>query len=190
MALVASPLRVAAPFSFVNNPELALPIWIIDAGTVVWRGSYDPPILQRFYLAAGISLVGIATILVARRQHLFILTVASIFIGSTLVSAAEHHYVKVIAMSQRGTNEVVKFLLLQSATVTNVKFDARLKNSNLENIARFWSPSARVEYSDGTPISSRDREESTLFVSHEKLPFPTIFSSHGLFVYRTTGRSP
>lgn len=190
VALVATPLRVAAPMSFVNNPELALPIWLIDAGKVVWRSSYDPPFSQRFYLAAAISLVGLATILASGRPKLFTLAVVSIFAGSLLTSAAEHHYVKMISMSQRGMNDVVKFLLLPSTSVVDVKFDPTLKSSNLENIARFWSPSTQVEYADDAAIGFRDRKESTLFVSHDILPLPIIFSSHGLFVYRTTIDTP
>jgi hypothetical protein len=191
VALVASPLRAAAPFSFVNNPELALPIWLLDAGQVIWRGSYEPTTLQSLYLAAGCCAAGLAAIWASRWPSVLIAVLTALFAGNLVVSAAEHRYVTMIASSQTGINEVVAFLARQSETRDTVLFDRGINNSNLEWFVRFWTSSDRVKYSEpsGLGTDGGRGEGRKIFVSSESLPFPVMFSSHGIYVYKVNHRS-
>lgn len=182
----ATPLLVAAPYSFVNNTELALPIRIIDKAQVIWRGRYDPSIYERVIFAAIYGATGLMLIWVSRWRNIFFFCITLVFAGSFVASLAEHRYVEIIGQTQAGLNDAIKFLQREHLVEKEVAFDRELKSGNVEYIARFWTASDKLRYLDQSEIVNSAGNPSGLnfFVTFKSIPYPVTFSSNGLFVYR------
>lgn len=183
---LATPLLVVAPYSFVNNTELALPIWIIDKAHVIWRGRYDPSIYERVIFAAIYGAAGLMLIWVSRWRNIFFFCITLVFAGSFVASLAEHRYVEIIGQTQAGLNDAIKFLQREHLVEKEIAFDRELKSGNVEYIARFWTASDKLRYLDQSEIVNSAGNSSGLnfFVTFKSMPYPVTFSSNGLFVYR------
>jgi len=190
IAILATPLFMATPLSFVNNTELALPIWIIDKGKIVWRGIYDPSALERIVLAMTVGLTSLLLFLVSKKRKILLFCVILVLVSSIVVTLAEHSYIRIMGHTQSGMNDVIRFLNRQNALGESSAFDRRL-GTNVEFISKFWTinhrpGSVKVRYLDTNDIVQRDGNAaaSRFFVSSEKLPLPLVFSSNGIFVYQ------
>jgi hypothetical protein len=182
---LATPLLVVAPYSFVNNTELALPIRIIDKAAVVWRGRYDPSAYERVIFAVIYGATGLVLIWVSRWRNVFVFFVTLVFAGSFIASLAEHRYVKIIGETQAGLNDAVKFLHRQPVVEKSTAFDRDLKGSNVEYITRFWTVSDKLRYLESEVGDSVVSSPGlNFFVTFKSMPYPVTFSSNGLFVYR------
>jgi hypothetical protein len=182
---IATPLLVAAPYSFVNNTELALPIWIINKSGVVWRGQYNPATSERVILAVIYGTAGSVLIWASSRRNIFVFLVAMISAGNLATSLAEHRYVEIIGETQAGLNDTVKFLHRQTVVENSTAFDRDLKSGNVEYITRFWTASDKLTYLDQSEVgdSMVSLPDLSFFVTFKNMPYPVIFSSNGVFVY-------
>jgi len=183
---LATPLSVVAPYSFVNNTELALPIQIIDKAAVVWRGRYYPSTYERVIFSVIYGATGLVLIWVSRWRNVFVFFVTVIFVGSFAASLAEHRYVKIIGETQAGLNDAIKFFHRQPVVEKSVAFDRDLKSGNVEYITRFWTASDKLRYLDQKEVvdSTVNSPGLNFFVTYKNMPFQVTFSSNGLFVYR------
>src|SRR5439155_26325460 len=71
----ATPLYVVEPKSFVDNPALALAIYIVEKGGFVWRARYDPSVLERVGFAVPFVFLGMAWIFAARWRRAIIVPI-------------------------------------------------------------------------------------------------------------------
>lgn len=183
---LATPLGLVAPLSFVNNTELALPIWIIDKTQVIWRGRYDPSTCERIVYAVVYGATGLLLIVVSKWRNIFYFCITVVFAGSFVASLVEHRYVEIIGETQAGLNDAIKFLYRQPVVEKGIAFDRDLKNSNVEYIARFWTASNKLRYLDQKEAvdNAGNVPELNFFITYKNMPFPVTFSSSGLFVYR------
>lgn len=183
---LATPLLVVAPYSFVNNTELALPIRIIDKATVVWRGRYDPSIYERIIFAVIYGATGLVLIWVSRWRNIFFFCITLVFASSFVASLAEHGYVEIIGETQAGLNDTIKFLHRQPVVEKGVAFDPELKSGNVEYITQFWTASDKLRYMDQKEVvdSRVSSPGVNFFVTYKNMPFQVTFSSYGLFVYK------
>ena len=187
MAVVvfATPLKMTRPISFIDRPELALPIWIVDAGNVVWRDRYDPSILERICFAGTFGLIGLLLILTAKWRRAFLAAVTLVFIGSFATALAEHRYVRIIGSCQAEMNDVVNFLYHQKVANNRVVFDSELKNTNTANLMNFWTANDQVKYlSQAEFVDPANLSGQGFFVTTQHLLYPVAYRSGGLVVYR------
>ena len=181
---LATPLRAAAPFSFVNNPELSLPMWLLESGAVVWRGSYDPTLLERLAYGGAFAAAGVAIAWTAGRVRAFAATLLVLAVVSTFATLAQHRYLVMIAASQSPMNGAMRFVAPEAARGTVVRFDAAMRNTNVEYIARFWRLGPEVAYAErAAPATGAAPTGRVLFVSADALPYPVAFATPGLQVY-------
>jgi hypothetical protein len=189
-----TPLYVLAPYSFVNNTDLALATWVIDKGRVVWRARYDPSWQQVFGFAAVFGAIGVGWALLSKRRTAVFFLFAIVLAANTLISLAEHRYMNIIGESQAGFNDTARFLSRRAKDFPrDVVFDRKLEGSNVNNLSRFWSPMAKdMRYFSFEELEghNKDAPAARFFVSRSSLALPLEFSSHGLFVYSLTAEKP
>ena len=187
VTVLATPLRMMMPLSFVNNTELALPTWIIDKGLVIWRGRYDSAIYERIILAVTYGGIGLGLIWVSRWKRVFVFCFSLVLACSFVATLAEHKFIGILGESQAGLNNVVKFFQQKQLGEKDIPFDCELKTDNISFITRFWMASEKFRYlTQSKAVNSRENStEEKFFITTKRLPLPVIFQSKELCVYRT-----
>jgi hypothetical protein len=186
-AALATPLHVVAPYSFVNNPDLALVTWLIDKGSVAWRGRYEPTLFQCIAFASLFGTLGVAWAFASKWRGAVLFLGALVLVANIIVSVAEHRYVRILGETQAALNQNIRFLSRQRADLEDdVIFDRKLEDGNVLDIARFWSPRVtNVHRLTAEQVLERSWETTAprFFVSREDLALPKVFGSNGMSVY-------
>lgn len=191
VAALATPLTAVIPRSIVDAPDLALVMFVIDRGEVIWRKSYEATRyapLRFAALFAGVALIGIFT---ANSRRAFYGFVALLLVSSLMTTLAEQHYINMLGTSQSPMNNAVRFLREPGADFAHaVGIDRRFKGGNIRPMADFWTTSRlslRYVAADEL-VPAGPNADLRYFVSPELLTFPIAFEAPGIYVYLLNGR--
>ena len=135
IAVVATPLHVLAPYTFINNMQLALIAAIIDAGQIAWRFRYEPFFYQRVWVGTFFGAIGVLWAISTGRRVTVIAILAAVVSLELSVSLAEHRYVRMLGTTQAPLNDVIRFV---NRHADNAAVVDSPQARSFDHIGRFW----------------------------------------------------